>query len=349
MRRFLSTASALPRGVPETAFVRLPRSLLAVTGNDSAKFLNGLLTTRPPDHAEASRRGCYSAMLNAKGRVVIDTFIYAAQNSFGHNGGYLIEVDNPAVERVVKTLRVHKLLSDVDISLVRDVGVWAAWDDSEEQEHIAKNIKQEDSSLLIPDTRAPGMGYRMLIPDQNAPDESIQSPLNTYMLRRYLFGIPEGTNELLPDKALPLDYCLDYMGGIEFDKGCYIGQELTIRTHHHGTVRKRVSPVAFSREGETIPEEIYAPKVYETIEPGVDIQDASPVPNAETVAQSYPQNPFGASSSRRRPRPAGEIVAALGNVGLAKMRVDKLGHEFHVGDVKVSAFTPFWWPESRVI
>lgn len=348
MRRFLATAARLPSSVPEKAFVRLPRSLVAVTGNDSAKFLNGLLTARPPDYADANRRGCYGAMLNAKGRVVVDTFIYAAQDSFGFDGGYMLEVDDPAVDRVLKTLHVHKLLADVDVSLVRGIGVWAAWDDTDVDQNVIQDSLSA-SSLVVPDTRAPGLGFRALVPDQNIPGEATKDNLNVYTLRRYLFGVPEGTKELLPDRALPLDYCLDYMGGIEFDKGCYIGQELTIRTHHHGTVRKRVSPVAFYNEGEALPDEIYIPKEYEGIEPGVSIEDASPVPSSETVTNAFPQNPFGASSARRPRRPAGKIVATMGNVGLAKMRIDKLGHDFHVGDTLVSAFTPFWWPEPRVI
>ena len=58
-------------------------------------------------------------------------------------------------------------------------------------------------------------------------------------------GVAEGQQEIARDDSLPMNCNIDLMGGIDFKKGCYVGQELTIRTHHTGVVRRRVVPVMF--------------------------------------------------------------------------------------------------------
>src|SRR5690606_34871018 len=67
-------------------------------------------------------------------------------------------------------------------------------------------------------------------------------PESTYHLCRYVLGLAEGQSEILRDSALPHESNLDLLGGVDFRKGCYVGQELTIRTEHRGVVRKRILP-----------------------------------------------------------------------------------------------------------
>jgi folate-binding protein YgfZ len=66
---------------------------------------------------------------------------------------------------------------------------------------------------------------------------------NEYAIRRYLAGVPEGIDDLFVGKSLPLESNMDHMQAIDFRKGCYLGQELTIRTFHTGVTRKRILPV----------------------------------------------------------------------------------------------------------
>ncbi|CRK46872.1 hypothetical protein BN1723_020167, partial [Verticillium longisporum] len=109
----------------------------------------------------------------------------------------------------------------------------------------------------MPDRRAPGMGYRLVRKGDAAPALDLeQVDEQAYTLRRYLRGVAEGQGEMLREHALPQESNLDYMGGIEYHKGCYVGQELTIRTKHRGVVRKRILPCVLYNEGDAMPTEL---------------------------------------------------------------------------------------------
>ncbi|CAH1400617.1 unnamed protein product [Nezara viridula] len=74
-----------------------------------------------------------------------------------------------------------------------------------------------------------------------------------YTLCRYKLGIGEGINELLFGQSFPLEMNCDYLNGVSFNKGCYIGQELTARTFHTGVIRKRLMPLLFESEALGVP------------------------------------------------------------------------------------------------
>ncbi|PRT56165.1 Putative transferase CAF17, mitochondrial [Wickerhamiella sorbophila] len=371
-RLFSTTASrlALPQGVPVAGHLRLPRSLVAVSGPDSSKFLNGLLTIRPPDAPEGVSTGKYGAMLNSKGRVVFDSFIYPAHGSpllaeslpgVDVANCYLLEVDTELADRALRVFNFYKLQSKITVSLAANLGVWFAWNDEADLDLGSVGETINNCRLSTLDERAPGLGARAIATVDPFENVGSSVQLDVYRLRRYLFGVPEGSAEIVPDKALPLEYCMDYMGGVEFDKGCYVGQELTIRTHHHGVVRKRVAPLVFTEPGEAIPEDLYIPHEMQ-VGPGDEIFDAKPLPNADalgTTPYTMPSpasqsasdsiSPFKGSSPfplRAGARPAGKVICTLGNVGLGTIRIDKLGHDFKIGDISVTGLTPYWWPES---
>lgn len=351
-------------GTPPSAGLKLPRSLIAVHGPDSNKFINGLITTRPPELTyNETNVAQFAAMLNAKGRIIADLFVYPAhdnttlQKILGFQSScYILDIDTLLLDKVLSVLDFHILLSDVEISVLKDHNVYFAWNDESEIE----SSLFESALLWSEDNRAPGFGHRAICSEEWIPSEPSIASLDEYRLRRYLFGIPEGSQELIPNKALPLDSCIDFMGGIDFNKGCYMGQELTIRTQHHGNVRKRIMPVVFTNAiDEALPDELYVPKEL-AIEPGSPILDQTPVPNPDMVSPIFGSSPFKnkteagkaeaskaeASPRAGRQRPSGEVIASLGNVGLAKMRVDTLGHDFRIKDLYVKPLTPFWWPKT---
>lgn len=129
----------------------------------------------------------------------------------------------------------------------------------------------------------------------------------------FFLGVPEGVKDLPPGVALPLESNLAYMNGISFTKGCYIGQELTARTHHMGVIRKRLLPVHFS----------------------------APLPK-----DSIPE---GAEISTESGKSAGKFRAGGGELGIALLRLANVNEPLCLnlaGDkVKLTASIPEWWPK----
>ncbi|KAF8854663.1 folate-binding protein [Acephala macrosclerotiorum] len=191
------------------------------------------------------------------------------------------------------------------------------------------------------------MGRRLILPGDEKPElEMEESTEDQYKIRRYLKGVPEGQDELLREHALPQESCIDFMGGIDYRKGCYVGQELTIRTHHTGVVRKRILPIMIygAEEKEPTSLEYDSEKDY-----GVER-----IPKETSIGRF-----------EKRGRSAGKFLAGVGNVGLGLCRLEmmtdvqvqgaaggyKEGDEFKVeweteGSapeiVKVKAFVPSW-------
>ena len=130
-----------------------------------------------------------------------------------------------------------------------------------------------DKGISMTDPR-PGMGMRWLGTAEETLHDALRHaagyepstypapslvPEDQYMIHRMLHGIAEGQNEIIGGSALPQESNMDFFGGIDFRKGCYLGQELTIRTHHTGVVRKRILPVQLEKD--------YAPIVPGSIGP----------------------------------------------------------------------------------
>lgn len=173
------------------------------------------------------------------------------------------------------------------------------------------------------------MGQRVLLPaasDHSSPlqahpglESLEEAPLSAYTIRRYLRGIPEGQAEIPRDEALPMNTDIDLMGGIDFKKGCYLGQELTIRTYHTGVVRRRILPVMLFDPTSAPPEKLeYDP---------------------ETVFESPPHD-TDIKIEGKRGRP-GKWVGGVGNIGLAMCRLEMMT------DLAVSSEPSTFSPDDR--
>ena len=188
-------------------------------------------------------------------------------------GDFLLDVDNAVSKLVKKHLSLYKVRRKIAIKVLEDFNVHAVFPgEGGEGEHNGHKLVTRSSepgstfcnggetlaasslpgdSPALPDPRVPALGYRLILPASQDPlqvlpesVESCQSSLFTQL--RYKLGVAEGSLETLLGKSLPLEYNLDYMNGVSFHKGCYIGQELTARTHHTGVIRKRILPLTLS-------------------------------------------------------------------------------------------------------
>ncbi|KAL8811485.1 MAG: hypothetical protein Q9223_007522 [Gallowayella weberi] len=316
-RRSFSNPSTLPPAPPPTGFARLTnRALILVYGRDAAHYLQGLTTSNIRDYPLDSTSACFTAFLNAQGRVLHDVFIYPIHHApnvktISHDEpGYMIDVDENSADSLRSHLKRFKLRAKVEIRLSEpeEWHLYATWNDTNPNRNTIPPPSQPaplHQTFSYLDTRAPTMGSRILTTSTNTrlppgPESSTQ----TYDIRRILTGVPQGPAEILPAEALPQESNIDYMSGIDFRKGCYLGQELTIRTHHTGVVRKRILPVQLYDVDDDKPPET------------LRYDDESSI-----VGPGAPQN---IARVNTKGRSAGRFLRGVGNVGLALCRLETM-------------------------
>lgn len=312
-------STAHPPPPPPSGAARLTnRRLISLVGPETPKFLQGIVSNSVRTE---STGGFYTAFLTAQGKVLHDAFIYPTLGSQWHqaqNGGeepgYLVEVDAEQADVLMKHLKRHKLRSKFKLRMIEngELNVWSVWREGARwTAHGQPNTGEGVISLT--DCRAPGMGERLVLSGKTNDElgDVEETSLAAYTLRRYLRGVPEGQVEMPRDDCLPMNCNFDLMGGIDFKKGCYVGQELTIRTHHTGVVRRRILPVTLYEQGSEPPEKLEydsASSVDGSSLSGVDVRKDDP-----------------------KKRSVGKFLSGIGNIGLAMCRLEQMT------DLKVSS------------
>lgn len=273
------------------------RRLISLSGPDTVKLLQGMITNNV--HADR-HEPFFAAFLDSRGRVLWDVFVWVYPELLAREEGWAcyIEVDGAEAEALKKHLKRHKLRSKVSIELVpeEELEVWAAWGPAQ------KSIDRKAVEAELCDPRGdqetlwrvlwkPGKTF---FGDKAAVQDEWQ-----YHLQRYRQGIPEGPREIPRESALPMEVNIDLSHGIDFKKGCYLGQELTIRTKHTGVVRKRILPVQLDFSGGPGATSLRP-------EPGADIKQ------------------LDEAGAIKKGRAAGKFVASIGEVGLAMCRLEMM-------------------------
>jgi folate-binding protein YgfZ len=200
------------------------RGVISVGGADRVAFLNGLVSN---DAARAvPGQAVWAALLTAQGRYVTDFFIFADEDRL------LLDMPGEAVAGVLGKLKRFKLRAAVEFADVSaQYSVYATW------EGVPPPIP-----VTAPDPRLPGAGFRSLSAHRLETSATAQD----YAAHRLYLGLPDGPPDLEVDKTLLLEAGFDELNGIAWDKGCYMGQELTARTKYRGLVKRRLVPVALS-------------------------------------------------------------------------------------------------------
>ncbi|XP_070582270.1 putative transferase CAF17 homolog, mitochondrial [Ptychodera flava] len=287
------------------------RALLRVSGKDSENLLQGLITNDMG--LMRNERAIYTMLLNLQGRVLYDAIIYREEPSeVSAAPAYYLECDANVVDELQKHLKTYKLRKKVVVTNVSsEYEAWAVYNNGGAIDFTSS------PPISVADPRVPSVGHRLLVQkNMSLPDMDsnlCEVPLTEYDTHRYLHGIPEGIKDLPPGNSLPLESNLDYMNGVSFHKGCYLGQELTARTYHTGVIRKRLMPIKFiCDEGDRI------------------------IKAGETVKTPEGKN-------------AGKFRNHIGVYGLALVRMafsDNLlrvsSENGHTYEVKASV--PGWWP-----
>ena len=210
--------------------------------------------------------------LNTGGRILFDAII----SKGNHPDQYLLDIDSKISNVAKKHLSLYKVRRKIAIELSKDLTVHAVFKDDLEAEVAHENLTTqshvigstfcdggagvEDTHpplakhcLAHPDPRLASLGHRIILEtsepiDQYLSEEYQLAELEAYILHRCKLGVAEGSDDMPQGKCTPLEHNLDYLHGVSFHKGCYLGQELTARTHHTGVIRKRILPIEIEGE-----------------------------------------------------------------------------------------------------
>lgn len=239
------------------------RAVIAISGADTRPFLQGLVTN---DIEKLSPRvGLYAALLTPQGKILFDFLVVEG------DGAILIDCPGSSRDALIKRLSMYRLRAKVAIEAREQLAVLAAWDGT-----------MSANAIAFADPRLSDLGVRGISAHAEAPSSALTS--SAYHERRLALAVPEG-DDFGSDRIFALDAGLEELHAIDFDKGCYVGQELTARMKHRGTARKRLLPV--------------------------ESTDGAPLPPRDT-------------SVTAAGRDLGEIASSHGTKGFALLRLDRL-------------------------
>lgn len=207
-----------------TYLAHLPeRGVLATAGEDRVGFLQGLVSNDV--QAAAPGAAVWAAFLTPQGKWLADFFILAERERL------LLDCERAQAAMLVQKLGRYRLRAKVTLGdLSGEYAVYAAW---------GGTPALPDGMVAAPDPRLPEAGFRML---SAVPLEANASAAD-WDCHRLALGLPDGSRDLEAEKTVLLEAGFDELHGISWDKGCYLGQELTARTKYRGLVKRRLVPV----------------------------------------------------------------------------------------------------------
>jgi folate-binding protein YgfZ len=202
-----------------SAFFTLPhRGLIHVEGNDRFSFLQKLIT----NDLGTLREGhvLYACLLTPQGKFLHDFFIHDT------GAAYLLDCEGgPRAQDLYKRLNLYRLRADIQISVEENVPVYAGFSDRPDHAFI--------------DPRHESMGWRSF----QKPVNMTLGAFNIWDMRRIKLCVPDGSRDLTPDISTLAEGRIDQLNGVSYDKGCYVGQELTARMHYRGLSKKHLYTV----------------------------------------------------------------------------------------------------------
>jgi folate-binding protein YgfZ len=207
------------------------RGVVKVSGEDARNFLNGLVTTDVSELKPGLAK--FGALLTPQGKIIADFLITEAPA--GHGGGFLFDCPRALAQALTDKLRFYKLRAKVTVENLSDsLGVIAAWG--------GELAMQPD--LTFADPRAGTLGFRILAPQELAAKVAVLIGADlvepgAYEAQRIACGVPRGGLDFIYGDAFPHETNMDRLHGVDFDKGCYVGQEVVSRMQHRGTARTR--------------------------------------------------------------------------------------------------------------
>ncbi len=211
------------------------RGVVKVAGADAAKFLDGLITADLDKVTAGHAR--YAALLTPQGKIIAD-FIVVKVPEDGH---YFLDCPRALAPTLVQRLNFYKLRAKLIVEdLSETLAVLAVWDGD----------GTNGPGLAYADPRLADLGLRCMISTHIAGKAAAEIGATLvdaadYEAHRIALGVPRGGSDFIYNDAFPHEADMDQFGGVDFEKGCFVGQEVVSRMEHRGTARTRVVPVAF--------------------------------------------------------------------------------------------------------
>ena len=221
------------------------RGLIGVNGEDARVFLQGLVSN-DVDKVSAEK-SLYSALLTPQGKFLYDFFLIQSAD------GLLIDCELDRLADFMGKLSMYKMRAKVELfDATPDMTVAALIGDDVATALGVENAEGATTALAggsaFVDPRLAAIGGRIVLPRKDAEkrleNEGFKAGLAAdYERLRLTHGLPDGSRDMVVDKAILLENGFDELHGVDWDKGCYMGQELTARTHYRGLVKKRLMPI----------------------------------------------------------------------------------------------------------
>jgi len=213
------------------------RGVVKVAGEDARKFLNGLITSDIDKVTPA--QSSFGALLTPQGKIIVDFILTEAPPADG--GGFFLDCPRALAPALVQRLNFYKLRAKVMVEdLSATLGVLAIWDRAAATEY----------GLCSADPRLPELGLRCTVPPHLAGEAAADLGADlvdpsAYEAHRIALGVPRGGLDFSYGDAFPHETDMDQLGGVAFDKGCFVGQEVVSRIEHRGTARNRIVSVTY--------------------------------------------------------------------------------------------------------
>jgi tRNA-modifying protein YgfZ len=201
------------------------RGIVRVFGPDAASFLQGVVTNDVEKLMPSEAR--YAALLTPQGKILFDFLVVRLPAE----AGFALDCAATHAADLVKRLGFYKLRAKVSVV-----------DESENEAVLAfwgEEPENDPGAIVYADPRAAGLGFRVLLPRAKAMAIG-EGSQEEYDALRIKHGVPQGGLDFAYGDTFPHDANLDLINGVDFQKGCYVGQEVVSRMQHRGGVRKRV-------------------------------------------------------------------------------------------------------------
>ncbi len=269
------------------------RAVLHVAGEAAHGFLDGLITSDVDDAHPG--KPVFAALLTPQGKILFDFFLHVAPEA---EGGFYLDCRRDMLAELAKRLKFYRLRAKVTLDeRADDLVILAGWGDA---------ALPEEALAAGPDPRLAALGWRAIV---KADDATIaDAGADDYTAHRMAQGMPEGGADYAFGETFPHEALMDHNTGVDFAKGCYVGQEVVSRMQHRGTARTRIIPV-------------------------------------EALSGSLPEPGTGITAGSKA---VGSLAGVRGSRGLAKLRLDRIGDAIaageavRAGDVDIALIAPDW-------